>query len=476
MFSWKMQFVIGVSMSLSLGGCANVRVEKVDLQERIAGTDDCVKGFRYYMTRPYLVVASRVSLSKNYIPVWVGVLKEEKPASSQGGPTVQTLYLVAAIPDQHGKYLVYDQAGRCTPYLAEQVTILKGQAIPVKQDQGGPQKTIKLTDLEQALGKSLGKYFITPTSEVVKITLRGKMNEVIELPGPISTKVVQYLTEKNYLAAAQTAIHGITEGPTKTDGAFTVGNKYLNGLTPPLSLPADAEGKMVDDISKELTQIAAQSTSGSEAPQGAALAGANSSKGGTLKTSDTASDSSKASSDTPASTPNPDPGPFQVIFLPDFEEQYAIRNINIMAKTKYRYTFRNGTDLETVSGSYNATDVPLKIVETVGTLITALGEVAKTRMGAIPGGAAAKASLTVSGLVETPFYIRIDQSIEPGVYRVQKSWERVAGTPLTGLPMDQLCGLFSDVGLPVTPSVSVIDAATHKAETEKPSVPPATPK
>jgi hypothetical protein len=33
----------------------------------------------------------------------------------------------------------------------------------------------------------------------------------------------------------------------------------------------------------------------------------------------------------------------QVAYMPDFEEQYAIRNKNFLAKTKYQYKFQNGT-------------------------------------------------------------------------------------------------------------------------------------
>jgi hypothetical protein len=168
----------------------------------------------------------------------------------------------------------------------------------------------------------------------------------------------------------------------------------------------------------------------------------------------------------PSGDGTPDAGPFQVVFLPDFEEQYAIRNINVTAKTKYHYTFRNGTDLETVSGTYNAAEVPVKIVETVGALITAVGEVAKTRLQSLPAGGARLAVEVGPQVPDADFYLRREQSIEPGVYRVQKSWERAAAVPLEGLPCDQLCGLLSDVGLPVVDSVAVIDAATHKAETE----------
>src|SRR5262245_25482319 len=45
-----------------LAGCANVCVKKVPVADRIAGTDR-QHGFRYYLTRPYVVVKERVPLA-----------------------------------------------------------------------------------------------------------------------------------------------------------------------------------------------------------------------------------------------------------------------------------------------------------------------------------------------------------------------------------------------------------------------------
>ena len=80
----------------------------------------------------------------------------------------------------------------------------------------------------------------------------------------------------------------------------------------------------------------------------------------------------KAPSETPTRGTRSEVDPL----LPDFEEQYAIRNKNFLAKTQYKYTFAHGTELDAMSGSYSAVDVPVKILETVGNLITAAGAVA----------------------------------------------------------------------------------------------------
>ena len=153
---------------------------------------------------------------------------------------------------------------------------------------------------------------------------------------------------------------------------------------------------------------------------------------------------------------------FQVAFLPDFEEQYAIHNCNFLAVTKYKYTFRNGTELVSMAGSYDATDVPVKILETVGKLVEAAGAVGKAKLGG--GIAKADLALTTAGGGTANFWIRTERAIEPGLYRIQKSWERIGGTKVEEIQPDHACGLLSDVGLPIVTSVSVIDKLQHEKE------------
>ena len=45
-------------------GCSNLVVKKVPLDKRIEGRDDHVKGFRYYLNRPYLAVNDKVFLGE----------------------------------------------------------------------------------------------------------------------------------------------------------------------------------------------------------------------------------------------------------------------------------------------------------------------------------------------------------------------------------------------------------------------------
>jgi hypothetical protein len=150
-----------------------------------------------------------------------------------------------------------------------------------------------------------------------------------------------------------------------------------------------------------------------------------------------------------------------VIFLPDFEEQYAIKNCNFLAKTHYKYTFRNGTTLVSMAGVYDSTDVPIQIVETIKALVTAAGEVAKTRLGAFPVTPKTGFLAGAPAATTADYFLRFEQAIEPGVYRVQKSWEEVAVAEHDGLPQGDICGLFAAIGLRVHESVSVITGKEH---------------
>src|SRR5262249_61258927 len=119
-------------------------------------------------------------------------------------------------------------------------------------------------------------------------------------------------------------------------------------------------------------------------------------------------------------------------------------------------TSRTAPDLEPMAGSYTATDVPGKIVETGGRLARAVGEVARPRLTDLPIGAARAALLDLTAQPAADFYVRVERAIEPGVYRVQKSWEVAAAAPLDGLPPEQVCGLFAAAGLAAVGAVSVV--------------------
>jgi hypothetical protein len=58
-------------------------------------------------------------------------------------------------------------------------------------------------------------------------------------------------------------------------------------------------------------------------------------------------------------------GPIQIIFLPDMDEQYAIRSENFVSKSDFSLQFRNGWELTDVSGNHDSTPVALELIKTI---------------------------------------------------------------------------------------------------------------
>jgi hypothetical protein len=52
---------------LLTSGCANLEARKVPLADRLNGTDQKYKGFRYYLPRPYVVVSQRVCVGQHLV-------------------------------------------------------------------------------------------------------------------------------------------------------------------------------------------------------------------------------------------------------------------------------------------------------------------------------------------------------------------------------------------------------------------------
>jgi hypothetical protein len=332
--SW---FTVVIASAVNLG-CANVKVDKVSVEDRLSGNDRCVQGFRYYLNRPYIVVGRQISAGTIYVPA---IPVKRTPSLH---PTDQLRFL-AAVPDRGtpGVFQVFDAQG----------------------------------------------------------------NWVESVPPP--------------------DLHMKYE--------------HVQILPPAAPLPK------------------AGSTTYADSNPG----------GGT---------GMKKPTQTPPTQPTTPADAIQVVFLPDFEEQYAIRNKNCQAKTKYKYTFRNGTELAGMAGSYNSTDVPVMIVETVGSLLQAAGQVAMTAIQPASALTQAASSPTTrmnygAGGKTDPdpnpnpirYYVKIEHVLEPGIYRVQKSWERAAAMPLDGLKPEQFPGLFADVGLEIREVTSIIASAQHDKET-----------
>jgi hypothetical protein len=124
-------------------------------------------------------------------------------------------------------------------------------------------------------------------------------------------------------------------------------------------------------------------------------------------------------------------GKIQVVFLPDMEEQYAVHNINVMAKSDYRLAFKDGWQLQGVSGSFDSTTVAVELLKTIDAAINAAKSVA---LGGIGGGGGGGASSSEQGRLAAlqrrgnPLLERVTRTyVKPGMYRINKPWEMGEG-------------------------------------------------
>lgn len=449
MYRWLSRSVAAVVAAGTATGCANVKVEKVSVADRAEGRDDHVNGFRYYLTRPYLMVAKRVPVTTSYVPVAFAaqatVVKNLKAGDLL--PANAEVFLVSLVPDrQTGQFTVYDPSGHPRPDVsARELTAIAGGG--TNTDAGGGAAGLDAAEVFIA-----NKVFnsMTAASKPDNKLLEGdEQTPVIKgrlraaaRPG-LATNVAADERRKKGVSAAIAVANEMIASTAGVKEHFAEGAKIpgdeaaINVVANDMTFPPLGGSTQVAVAKKGLQLL--------RSGEAAARAKAATAEGGEAGAEGGAGDT----------TP-----PFQVAYLPDFEEQYAIKNCNFLAKTKYQYRFRNGTELQSAAGAYDATDLPVKVIETVGALVNAAASVAKTRIN--PGGAAALGLTSDTG-VQADFYIKVELAIEPGVYRVQKSWERAAATA-AGLSADQVGGLFGDIGLPLVASQAVITASDYAAE------------
>lgn len=141
----------------------------------------------------------------------------------------------------------------------------------------------------------------------------------------------------------------------------------------------------------------------------------------------------------------------QVAMLPDFEEQYRIKNINCLAHSKYKYSFANGWALTSATGSYDSTEVAVRLLQSLSKVIDSARKISNARTEARGSGSprtyveAGRSDLVLVAVART-------QYVMPGVYKLLKSWERAACNPHH--PQGG-CGILGDMGLPVITQIEV---------------------
>lgn len=137
-------------------------------------------------------------------------------------------------------------------------------------------------------------------------------------------------------------------------------------------------------------------------------------------------------------------GDIQVVFLPDFEEQYAVHNNNIIAKSDYKLRFKDGWQLQGVSGDFDSTTVALELLNTIDSAINAARNIARGSLGLSPAAAPSgreKASVLLKNTKEPVLEMVRTTYIKPGLYRINKPWEMGAGLKPQGT------GLLAKMGL-----------------------------
>jgi hypothetical protein len=604
-----------------VAGCANVKVKKVDLERRLAGKDNHVRGFRYYLSRPYLVVTRQVHVATQLIPVVTGQLRNAPPNA------VPKLVFVSLVPDATGKYVVYTPAGkrhmsldygqidtlieskplppiattgigRSGPVVAVAVpadarrilartvaarafrvieteharagqsvqaqpepferlaakleeTALRHDAAPgesvrsygtrlipillraasnelkVRTQQAADSGREQVRGAIEALADSLTVALFVPgtqpvtwqlvTARAVAVlaadaaseavpgleaerkaaitvwlgeaaSLKSNSGDASHAPEPLDRVVAATLSRLTSEMSRAGGLLSAQEGPAvaRLTDAQVRRVLFSDGQQEPgrdrsVPAPRPSENSVfapgVRSPQPPTTGPGQSPAPGVEAPKQASPP-INGSRGGQddpNKPQPTEPGAAAANAGSAAPAPA-----FQVMFLPDFEEQYAIRNKNVLAKTKYQYVFRNGTSLAAVSGDYNATDVPVKIIETVGKLLSTAAELAGPKLAGAPTHATSGARAPGQGARSAPYFIKLETIIEPGVYRVQKSWEQVAAVPPEDLAAEDVGGLFTEIGLKPVVVSSVLTAEQGKNELAKlqaePEGGPVTPK
>lgn len=346
--SFRLWSCVCMALPLAALGCANLEAKKVPLADRLTGKDDRVHGFRYYLSRPYVVVSERVCVGQNLA---VGPLL----VHPDGRVYLQTL-------NADGSSLYYDQQGYeaacppgCKPLMLALEPPPSGGKPPASA--GSP-------------GTSVGGGAPTPAGD------------------PSSAPAIVPEVPPGQAAAAPS----VGDPQTARDA------------------PAPSFG--ITNLTKE--QLLAL------------LASKNC----------------------------PSPNAFQFVMLPDFEEQMAVKDRNFAAYGKYEMHFADGWQLNSVSGSWDATQVAVKALQVLGHAVSAAAEVRKEELDKLPTESSAgdPSSFARDTIPKQIWGVRIESLyIEPGIYRVQRTAERSEEAPFVGEH-----GLLAQLGFGTVADVQVL--------------------
>jgi hypothetical protein len=158
--------------------------------------------------------------------------------------------------------------------------------------------------------------------------------------------------------------------------------------------------------------------------------------------------------DVPTSVISPDA--IEIVYLPDFDEQYAVHGQNCLSRQAYGLRFEGGWKLTGVNTEVDSTPVPIEFLNLINKAISAARNLELARIN--PAGITSPAITSpLAGFSEStmatdpkdqskPDYLLYEvvteRYIKPGVYRINKPWE-------IGAPADPGAGLLAQLGLPL---------------------------
>jgi hypothetical protein len=346
---------------LALAGCAQMNVTKVNPAEHAADADEHVKGFRYYLSRPYVVV------------------KQPIPVSTE----VSLLVLKAADFDNVGKE-VYGAALKSG--IQSQQTVSR----------------------------------VNP-----------------------NTGVLEPVGAAEWALLRQAVVDGVRSVPpgTAVAGAVPGGIQQVGATVPAANSRSVSTGVselFIDSPVDDPATISAQRASNQ-------LAQSSSSRDALKDPQEVADNTTKTVDLT---------GKIDIVFLPDFDEQYAVHNKNCLAKSSYSMKFKDGWQLVGVNGEFDSTTVALELLNTIDGAINTAKSIATAGLDTQASIAAARVRAGApNGKQGENVYVfcevRRTKTIPPGLYRLNKPWE------MTEMARPVGCGLLVSMGFRTVETVSV---------------------
>lgn len=497
-------------------GCSRMQVKKVPVQARLDGTDDKIEGFRHYLSRPYIVVQKQVPITTEYILTSVHLQKDDTKNKTQ--------VLVSLVPDRVTKNKTFfnlkgqiiapvvleDSEVGVKPNEPSNSDIYKFKNIrkvsttaTTSHEKAGFVKFHFVSDNENSSSHSDFRTNLAIRKEI--LSLWNKIKRTIASLG-LQGDLFRLSEPPNMAEQVDGGIQDTLQGElgkpaftaktiSELDKAESIKKELLKdvGQLRLLLCALNHQGsfetqltKFVHNTSSEenFSNLIEKAKSNEESikeckkiVEAYELGDPKTdSRGETdgIKTKETAPQNTKVELNIPNEiqmkilTGSTSGGgarnvnAFDVAFLPDFEEQMAVKPINIAAYGKYDMHFADGWQMHNVNATWDSTEVPVRVLQNISNLLTANAEVEQKRLATLPITPAEiekrKEELnraTLDAFINKKQIVLITRKkfIEPGVYRLRKwsdsGWDSNDGSS------EMVQGMLTEMGLPIRESVSV---------------------